>query len=177
MLSRLSVTVLATGLAISSVIAFNLYAQSTAQRREIRIGLPGLPETVEPGTALEGAGPLVARQVFDTLVAYREASTDIEPSLATRWSASRDGLVWTFALRDNVRFHDGKALTAAEVVAGLERPLKVGTRPTATVWAALLRDTGRRAQDHTDRAPSAVRAASDRAGASRLRDRTRRGRY
>jgi peptide/nickel transport system substrate-binding protein len=139
MLSRRTVTVLATGLAISSVIAFNLYAQSTAQRREIRIGLPGLPETVEPGTALEGAGPLVARQVFDTLVAYREASTDIEPSLATRWSASRDGLVWTFTLRDNVRFHDGKALTAAEVVAGLERPLKVGTRPTATVWAALLR--------------------------------------
>lgn len=139
MLSRLIVTVLAIGLAISSVIASSLHAQTVAQRREIRIGLPGLPDTVEPGTAVEGAGPLIARQVFDTLVAYREASTDIEASLATRWSVSRDGLVWTFALRDNVRFHDGKALTAADVVAGLERPLKVGTRPTATVWAALLR--------------------------------------
>src|SRR5512145_322309 len=139
MLSRLTVTVLAIGLAISSVIASSLHAQTVAQRREIRIGLPGLPDTVEPGTAVEGAGPLIARQVFDTLVAYREASTDIEASLATRWSVSRDGLVWTFALRDNVRSHDGKALTAADVVAGLERPLKVGTRPTATVWAALLR--------------------------------------
>jgi peptide/nickel transport system substrate-binding protein len=139
MLSRLAFTVLAMGLAISSVIAPNLHAQSVAQRPELRIGLPGLPEIVEPGSAVEGAGPLIARQVFDTLMAYREASTDVEPSLATRWSVSRDGLVWTFAVRDNVRFHDGKALTAADIVAGLERPLRVGTRPTATVWAALLR--------------------------------------
>lgn len=139
MLRRLAFAVLAGGLAISSVTASSLYAQSVAARREIRIGVPGLPDTIEPGTALEGAGPLVARQVFDTLVAHREASTDIEASLATRWSVSRDGLVWTFTLRDNVHFHDGKALTAAEAVASLERPLKVGTRPAATVWSALLR--------------------------------------
>lgn len=114
-------------------------AQPVLPRREIRIGMPGLPTAVDLGTALEGAGPLIARQVFDTLVAYREASTDIEPALATRWTVSRDGLVWSFTLRDNVRFHDGKALTAGEAVASLERPLKIGTRPASTVWAALLR--------------------------------------
>jgi peptide/nickel transport system substrate-binding protein len=139
MLCRFTVAVLTAGLAISSVTASGLYAQSAAARREIRIGLPGLPDTIEPGTAVEGAGPLIARQVFDTLVAYREGSTDIEASLATRWTVSRDGLVWSFTLRDNVHFHDGKALTIADIVAGLERPLKVGTRPTAAVWAALLR--------------------------------------
>jgi ABC-type transport system substrate-binding protein len=82
---------------------------------------------------------LIERQIFDTLVAYSLETTDVEPALATRWSVSRDGLVWTFTLRDNVRFHDGKALTATDVVASLERPLKTGTRPAVAVWSALLR--------------------------------------
>src|SRR5207247_1568874 len=78
-------------------------------RREVRVGVSGLPSTLDPATALEGAVPLVAHQLFDTLVAYREGSTDIEPALAIRWSVGRDGLVWSFLLRDGVRFHDGTA--------------------------------------------------------------------
>lgn len=114
-------------------------AQFAAEPPGIRIGISELPAEIEPGTALEGAGPLIERQIFDTLVAHRPASTDVEPALATRWTVSREGLVWRFILRDNVRFHDGKALTAADVVASLERPLKIGTRPAAAVWSALLR--------------------------------------
>lgn len=102
------------------------------------MGLAGLPPAVEPGTALEGPAALVARQVFDTLVAYREASTDIEPALATRWQVSRDGLLWTFTLREGVRFHDGTPLSAAEAVASFQRLLRLAPLHT-TVWAALLR--------------------------------------
>jgi peptide/nickel transport system substrate-binding protein len=106
-------------------------------RREIRIGVAGVPATLEPAQALDGAPALIARQVFDTLVSWREGSTDIEPALAVRWSASRDGLVWSFTLRDNVRFHDGTALTAAEVAASFDRHLRDPSRPSA-VWSALL---------------------------------------
>src|SRR5688572_31928269 len=135
---RFVLAALAVGVAIFSAAVTSFSVQSSG-RRALHIGVPGLPDTIEPGTALEGAGALVARQVFDTLVAYQEASTDIEPALATRWTVSREGLLWSFTLRDNVRFHDGKALTAADVVASLERPLKVGTKPAAAVWVALLR--------------------------------------
>ncbi|TDQ38300.1 ABC transporter substrate-binding protein [Aureibacillus halotolerans] len=38
------------------------------------------------------------------------------PSLATEWSASEDGLTWTFKLRDDVKWHDGEAFTADDVV-------------------------------------------------------------
>jgi peptide/nickel transport system substrate-binding protein len=106
-------------------------------RREVKIGVTGLPPAVEPVAALDGAAALVARQVFDTLVVWREGSTDIEPGLAVRWSASRDGLVWSFTLRDNVRFHDGTALTAADVAAAFDRHLHDPSRP-AVVWSALL---------------------------------------
>jgi peptide/nickel transport system substrate-binding protein len=47
--------------------------------------------------------------------------------------------VWSFTLRDNVRFHDGTALTVADVVASFQRTLNGGGRPGAAVWAALLR--------------------------------------
>ncbi|MGH7354072.1 MAG: ABC transporter substrate-binding protein [Candidatus Rokuibacteriota bacterium] len=104
-------------------------------RRELRVGVPGLPATLDPATALEGTVPLIARQVFDTLVAYREGSTDVEPALATRWSMSRDGLVWAFELREGVRFHDGAPLTVPDVVASFERH-RTGD---SVVWPALLR--------------------------------------
>src|SRR4030095_15760784 len=67
-------------------------------RKELRVGVVGLPAQLDPAVALEGAAPLVARQVFDTLVAFRDGSTEVDPALATRWSVSRGGLVWTFSL-------------------------------------------------------------------------------
>ena len=105
------------------------------------MGTLGVPAALDPAAALDGAGPLIARQVFDTLVAYREGSTDVEPSLATRWSVSRDGLVWSFVLRDGVRFHDGSLLTAADVAASFERQFKPPVVTPSPVWAALLRGT------------------------------------
>jgi peptide/nickel transport system substrate-binding protein len=113
-------------------------AASSAQgRKELRVGIAGIPVILDPAAALEGATPLIARQVFDTLVAYREGSTEIEPALATRWSASRDGLVWTFVLREGVRFHDNALMSAAEVAASFQRQL--GADATGAAWPALLR--------------------------------------
>lgn len=110
-------------------------------RKEVRIGVAGLPGTLDPMTALEGAGPLLARQVLDTLVVYRDSSTDVEPALAVRWAVSRDGLVWSFTLRDGARFHDGTPLTAKDAAVSFERWLKAEGRPAPgpAVWSALLR--------------------------------------
>jgi len=113
---------------------------SAQVRKEVRIGAAGVPAVLDPAAALVGTPPLVARQVFDTLVTYRQGSTDIEPALATRWSISRDGLVWTFQLREGVRFHDGAPLGATDVVLSLERHLRPDPQATP-VGAALLRGT------------------------------------
>lgn len=130
----------AAGLAL--LIFFAWLSDSAAQtRRELRVGVPGLPAELDPASALSGAVPLVARQVFDTLVTYALTSTDIEPALATRWSVSRDGLTWSFTLRAGVRFHDGTPLTAVEVAASFARQLSpdAGAAPSRPVWSALLR--------------------------------------
>jgi peptide/nickel transport system substrate-binding protein len=109
-------------------------------RKDLRVGVVGLPAVLDPMAALEGAGALVTRQVFDTLVAYRDSSTDVEPALAVRWSVSRDGLTWSFTLREGTRFHDGTPLTAKEAAESFARWLRPEPRPAGgAVWGALLR--------------------------------------
>src|SRR5918911_48100 len=121
----------------SSLVPF---ADTRAQgRRELRVGVSGVPGSLDPASALDGAVPLIARQVFDTLVTYRSGSTDVEPGLATRWAVSRDGLTWSFTLRNGVTFHDGTPVTAAEVAATFTRHLKTDPAVPQTAWAALLR--------------------------------------
>lgn len=45
----------------------------------------------------------------------------VEPLLATKYTASEDGLTYTFTLRDGVKFHSGKALTSADIKRSIER--------------------------------------------------------
>ena len=129
----------ATPIALSPALGQNAPLPTQVVRRELRIGARGVPGVLEPGAALEGTSPLIARQVFDTLVAWRDGSTEIEPALATRWNSSRDGLVWSFALREGVKFHDGSPLTAQDVAASFERQLKPEAQGANRAWPALLR--------------------------------------
>jgi peptide/nickel transport system substrate-binding protein len=129
-----------SGLLLLTFVA--LLTEPAAQtRRELRVGVQALPGQIDPASAVAGTVPLVARQVFETLVAYAPNSTDVQPSLATRWNVSRDGLTWSFTLRDGVRFHDGTPLTAADVAASFSRQMGAegGGAAGRPVWAALLR--------------------------------------
>jgi len=46
---------------------------------------------------------------------------DIKPMLALTWKANADASVWTFTLRKGVKWHDGSAFTAADVVGTMDR--------------------------------------------------------
>jgi len=78
-----------------------------AQGGTLRVALPALPASLDPALAAETSSGLLARQLFDSLLQYREGSSDVEPALAAQWRVSRDGLTWSFRLREGVRFHDG----------------------------------------------------------------------
>jgi len=58
--------------------------------------------------------------VFDTLFAPDAAGT-MKPQMVDKWTTSDDGLTWAFTLRDGLAFHDGSPVTAADVVASLQR--------------------------------------------------------
>lgn len=64
-------------------------------------------------------------KIFEPLLSFDEDG-QIVPWLASEYSASDDGLVWTFTLRDGVTFSDGTPLTPADVVYSLDRHLEIG---------------------------------------------------
>jgi peptide/nickel transport system substrate-binding protein len=74
--------------------------------------------------------------VYETLTLYDPATGDVEPLLATDWETSPDGLRWTFTIRDGVRFHTGRVMTAADVEASIERTISLG-QGAAYIWSAV----------------------------------------
>lgn len=85
------------------------------------------PAQVEPG---EG-GETIILQVYDRLLDVGPSSPDLIPSLAIEVPSvenggiSDDGLVYTFKLREGVRFHDGTELTAADVKYSWDRAMEM----------------------------------------------------
>jgi peptide/nickel transport system substrate-binding protein len=61
--------------------------------------------------------------IYDNLIRFNplDGGATIIPDLAHRWEVSDDGLNYTFYLRDGVKWHDGTALTADDVIATFDR--------------------------------------------------------
>jgi peptide/nickel transport system substrate-binding protein len=60
------------------------------------------------------------RQVCDWLVVL-DTDLNLQPSLATEWTPSEDGLTWTLKLREGVTFNHGKVFNADDVVFTINR--------------------------------------------------------
>ena len=78
------------------------------------------PDQLDPHKTTAYASFEVLENVYDTLVAP-DADLQMQPALAEEWETSDDELTWTFTLRDGVTFHDGKELTADDVVYSFNR--------------------------------------------------------
>jgi peptide/nickel transport system substrate-binding protein len=73
---------------------------------------------------------------------------DLEPVLATQWTVSRGGTVWTFRLRPDIRLSNGARLTTDDVVASLASRVSADEPPEgAAPWAAILRGASRLVRD------------------------------
>jgi peptide/nickel transport system substrate-binding protein len=70
---------------------------------------------MNPVTVDDEGGLLLLGQVGEYLCVSRQDLT-LKPSLATKWSANATADVWTFTIRQGVKFHDGSPLTADDVV-------------------------------------------------------------
>lgn len=64
---------------------------------------------------------MVSTQLYNTLTRAKPGQVDVEPDLATSWSTSPDGLMWTFKLRTGVTFQDGTPFNAEAVKFNIDR--------------------------------------------------------
>jgi peptide/nickel transport system substrate-binding protein len=80
----------------------------------VTIGHSSKPDIINPILTSETISVHLMNLIFSSLVRFDSAQRPV-PDLAKSWEVSKDGLVWTFFLRDDVKFHDGHPLTAQDV--------------------------------------------------------------
>lgn len=90
----------------------------------------GPADTLNPALAVGGIDLSKFRMIYSSLLRITE-SLDVVPEIATEYSVSPDGLTYRFALRRGVEFHDGKPLTAEDVVYSMNLHVGPDTASTA----------------------------------------------
>lgn len=82
---------------------------------EIIINLQAEPTTLHPILSSDGYARTVQAYIMDRLADRNVQTLAWEPRLAEKWEVSKDNKVFTFTLRKNLTFSDGKPLTSADV--------------------------------------------------------------
>ena len=87
--------------------------ESTGTASGFTVQLGSNPETLDPAlnSAIDGANTLIT--VFEPLLLIDE-NNEVIPGQAESYTVSEDGLVWTFTMRDGLKWSDGSDLTAKD---------------------------------------------------------------
>ncbi len=79
------------------------------------------PDTLNPLTSTDAYASALLSLMTDSLASRNRDTLEFEPELAESWELSDDHLTYTFHLRKDVRWHDGKPFTAADVIYSFEK--------------------------------------------------------
>jgi peptide/nickel transport system substrate-binding protein len=82
----------------------------------LRLASQAPAAAINPLTIDDAGGLCMLAQTGEFLAFDNNMLLQLQPMLATSWTPSQAGAVWTFKLRPNVKFHDGSPLTADDVV-------------------------------------------------------------
>lgn len=126
---------------LSAVFAFLAFTSTTIERPDTGgtyiEGIAGRPSTINPlFSQYNDVDRDIAALVFTGLTSTDE-NGNILPDLATGWNSSPDGLVYTFTLRSDVRWHDGVAFGPEDVlytIHSIQDPAYKGPPNLSAFW-------------------------------------------
>lgn len=89
----------------------------------LKLGLDGGSSTdsLDPASYVSAVALCLARSFGDHLVVSDPLTGKPMPSIAESWDSSDNARTWTFKIRNDVEFHNGKKLTVDDVVKTLQR--------------------------------------------------------
>ncbi|MGR3540438.1 MAG: ABC transporter substrate-binding protein [Hasllibacter sp.] len=107
------------GLSAAALLA----STSLGAAETLRWARAGDSLTLDPHAQNEGPTHTLAHQIYEPLI-IRDMFGEFQGALATDWAPSEDDPnVWTFNLREGVKFHGGQDFTAEDVVFSFERAM------------------------------------------------------
>ena len=84
--------------------------------------------TLDPAIGYDWQNFSMIKAIFDGLMDYEPGTATLRPGLAESYEISPDGKVFTFKLRDGVKFHNGREMTADDVKYSFERTVNPATQ-------------------------------------------------
>lgn len=97
--------------------------------------------SLDPAQAINQKSFSIYSQIFEGLVRYNSETQQVDPCLATSWE-QLDDITWRFALREDVKFHDGGAMTSEDVVYSFERIMNSGVASSYVDYIAKIEADG-----------------------------------
>ena len=91
-------------------------AASPAAATVLHVGWTAEPDNLNPMIGYETSALEIFHLNYDYLVGFKASDLQPAPELATSWTTSPDGKVWTFKLREGVKWQDEEPFTADDVV-------------------------------------------------------------
>ena len=105
-------------------------SQAVAVKPLIRVGMNKPLQAVSPYTT-EDQGCLGLLGQAGEYLTFCNNSFELEPRVAESWRASKGSTVWTFKIRKGITFHNGRKLTANDVVATFAKHLDPANKSQA----------------------------------------------
>ncbi len=109
------------------------------------------PTSLDPAKMTDTYQASVLNQIYEGLIGT-DSNFNIRPGVAESWHISRDGLTYTFRLKEGVRFHDGAEVQASDVVYSLSRVFRIPEDQSylAREYLGLIAGTAEYARGDTD---------------------------
>ena len=107
----------------------NQKSKNSFKEGEISINLGGEPRTLDPTLNSLSFGSIYMIHFFEGLT-KRDIKDNVVPGIAESWDISKDGLKYTFHLRTNAKWSDGKSVIASDFEYALKRAANPKTAAT-----------------------------------------------
>ncbi|HXH28955.1 MAG TPA: ABC transporter substrate-binding protein, partial [Candidatus Polarisedimenticolia bacterium] len=101
---------------------------SSAGEQVFRFRLREDPPTLDPALSTDNLSEAVLFNLFRGLVQLDPETLQVRPAVAASWSLTPDHRTYTFRLRDDAVFHNGRPVTADDVVYSFTRMLRRDTQ-------------------------------------------------
>src|SRR6056297_1479662 len=102
--------------------------ENAAQGGEMVVTYQDDVATLDPAIGYDWQNWSMIKSLFDGLMGYEPGTTTLRNELAASHEISGDGMVHTFVLKDGIKFHNGREITAEDVQYSLERVTNPETR-------------------------------------------------
>ena len=110
-------------LASFALLSFWFNAQAATPKDVLVVAQTADPKSMDPAIVTAVNDFRILMNVYDGLVRDLSGTLEVEPGLAESWTISDDRKVYTFSLRQGIKFHDGSPFNAEAVKFNFDRML------------------------------------------------------